>query len=214
MSARQAPRNFFAAFGNIWALAGLLVSAVSIFNWLVGVIDLPLAAVVAGLLGSLRAALYPIVDFLFGWLELTDVWRDGIIVYAAVGAAMLRTLARGAFGYARGLWPDSLAEEGALLNACAAIFNSFFGIVAAYVLWPLAIVYIFLNPLEVESGDGDFLGFWDGVPVVSPGVRQILGLQAPLYVVRADLRVVFMLQLVAIAALLAIFALLNLVAAR
>lgn len=196
--------NLSAAFGNIWALAGLLVSAVSIFNWLVGVVDLPLATVVIGLLGALRQALYPIVNFLFGWLDLTDVWRDGIIVYAAGGAAMLRTLARGTFEYARSIWPESLTDGTSRHLAWGAVLTTFFGTVVAYALWPLAILYILFYPLEVER-DGRFAGFW--------GADDVMVRTSPDgYIVRADLRIVFTLQLFAIALLLALFAIFNLVA--
>ena len=91
-------KDFKAAFGSVWALLGVIISAALVFNWLSGVLKIGLSALFAKLLGTFRSVFHPVVEFLTGWaipwlpfLALSER-KDGLVLRLAIGGATLRTV--------------------------------------------------------------------------------------------------------------------------
>jgi hypothetical protein len=90
-------KDFKAAFGSVWALMGVLISAVAVFNFLSRVLQVGLSELFAQLFGAFRAVFHPMIDVLTGWaipwlpvLALPE-WKDGMVVWFVFGGAAART---------------------------------------------------------------------------------------------------------------------------
>jgi hypothetical protein len=205
-------KDFKAAFGSMWALMGVLISAVAVFNFLSRVLKIGLSELFAQLLGAFRNVFHPIIEFLTGWaipwlpfLALPE-WKDGFLLWFVAGGAVLRTLLvhRTNLG-AKSDEADPLDHFriGSLwiqLPSAGTGVGQILRIVLSLVAWPIGLLAILSTPIIAYSAKNDnFLSY--------RREYRLISLRDGTY--RYDLQHVWAMQLAAVFGVVTILTLLN-----
>lgn len=196
------------AFGTTWKAVGIMLTAMSLYAFAARVWGTPLSELVAALVGAYQALFHPIVGALFGWLpfELGPLAKDLLIIWFAIGGSLARTfydLFETGAGKTTAKWSRPLLSSG--LDAL--IFNNILLRVLCLwlcvLLWPLALIFLLIKPkVCVSTGGKKYALIGDRDVIPTWGGQQH-------YAVRHDLRIVFALYLVAVAAVVGVVAVLN-----
>lgn len=193
-------KDFKAAFSSIWAQIGMLISAVAVFNFLTEALQLGLSEFFARVLSVFRFVFHPVVDVLTFWLpfELSDLWKDGIVLWLALGGATARAFVayRGTIAQSQDT-PNNRSFN--LLARSRTLWPV--GVLLCLLVWPLMLPIFFNAPIVVRLSpvghtprrDNRYecvnQGDWLAQKIIWPGTA--------LY--ECDLRTVFALQVAAVA---------------
>jgi hypothetical protein len=191
-------KDFKAAFGSVWALLGVIMSAVAVFNWLSSVLKIGLSALFQQLLTSFRSVFHPVIEAITGWvipwlpfLALPE-WKDGLVLWFAVGGAVART---SVMAQLRQNTID-IAPLNPPAMATFVIANS----VTCLILWPLYVVSFAIRPIAFSKNAGRLIIFETSKALERKDIN---------FVYDHDRRTVFAMQPAAVTAVVITLILLN-----
>jgi hypothetical protein len=184
------------AFGQTWKVVGILLTAMSVYAFVVRVWGISLSDLVQAIVGAYQALFHPLIAAAFGWLhiELSPFAKDMVMIWFAVGASLARTFydlfetgaGKTPAKWSRpllGAWDASVFNNPILRSLCLAI---------CVLIWPLGLMLLLSKPrVCVSTGGRKFalIGDRDAIP-------QWNGQQH--YAVKHDLRIVFAMYLGAV----------------
>jgi len=196
------------AFGTTWKAVSIMLTAMSVYAVLTQLRPMDLSALVAALVHAYETLFHGLVDSVVGWtgLTLTPLAKNILIVWSAIGGSLARTfydLFETGAGKTSARWSRPLLS----LGLDRLIFNNWLlrsmCLVAAVVLWPVALALLLRKPkVCVSDGGRKYALVGDSDEIPSWGGQQH-------YKVRQDLRFVFLIYLLAVAAVIGAVALLN-----
>jgi hypothetical protein len=194
-------RDFQAAFRNMWVWAGILLSAVALYELGGRTVSLPANDLAERIVTAYRTIFHPVVDMMLGWLplKLTSAIKDGVVIYLSLGGAVARTFV----ALTEEVKDGDVHADPLLDPFVGAPVRRLLGAALSGLFWPVMALLLWTRPIVVRFQ-----------PVMYPGTRQkrwwrrrrMLRREAASYAVKAranktfdhDLRVVFILQVSAV----------------
>jgi len=183
-------RSFQTAFGSIWNILGILAAAISLFSLVVKIYDLPLVEALYALLTAYRQIFHTIVDFMFYWfpdLHLKDWHKDAISLWVIIGGVVNRTTMYIFQERSEHIKNDYFiaGHDVELINWLVEERWRRYSILPliSILAWPVLIFLLFISPYAEAEADEDSVRLYDFHP------RDDY-----LY----DIRIIFLIQLVAV----------------
>ena len=199
-------RDFQAAFRNVWVSVGIVISAVALFEFGARTFSLPSGDLVEAATASYRAIFHPVVEALFSWLPvvLTPALKDTAVIYLAAGGATARTFV----ALTEKIEEGDVHADPLLDPFVGATLRRIVGALVGGLAWPLVAVVLWSRPIVVRFQPALYAGtrrtgWWRR--------RRMLRREPAAYMARAranktfdhDLRAVFILQVLAVFAVVA-----------
>lgn len=147
-------KDFKAAYGDFWNVIGVLISGVSIFNFLARTFQIDPSPLLQRLLDAYRSIFHPLIDFFFGWvpIHLTPELKDGVSLYFVIGGAVARTY----LTLTRAVGKQAVHADGDRFMRWFVVspFTRLIGLVVCLLLWPLMLIVFWMRPIVVNfSGE-------------------------------------------------------------
>jgi len=198
-----------AAFTSVSSWIGILLAAVAVFTWFARTMRISLGEVFSRIRSAYEALFYPIADFVTGWtgLDLTPTQKDLLLLYMLLAGAFALTLfvIITGFNKATSKTANTSALDTIAHYLCHRPIQQTAVIAAAGLAWPLLVPVFLATPVLLRSSDFAMLWSWAGIASYNKADPQTSWAGWAFI----DLRAVFVLQTVAIAAVVTGLALCN-----
>lgn len=184
-------REFYAAYFGVWKPISIVFGAIVLFSWAAGAFDISLAELFHQIVATYQRLLYPVVEFMFGWLLawLPDWWRDASVFYLVIGGAVARTL--WSFYERQDTRGDIYGPPviGRIRNRWAQLS----AVILTVPFWPVTLAPMLLAPYVMRNDN-------NGNLVAGTRKKYEQWLARPALKYQCNLRWVFLLQLLAVLA--------------
>lgn len=192
-----------------WTAVSIALTAASIWALIVRTWDIDLSTFMQAVVNAYQTVFHNLIETLFGWLpfKLSALTKDLMVIWFAVGTSLARTfffLFETGSGRGVAKWSSPLFNR----QTDDVIFNTpvlrTLLLLAAVVFWPLAMVLLLRKPKLCFSKGGQKYALVGGAADI-----PTYGGSGPAYIVKHDLRLVFIRFLLLVAACVGGFSLLN-----
>lgn len=184
-----------AAYFGVWKPVGIVFGAIALFSWMAEAFDFSLAELFRSVLETYKTLLYPIIDFLLGWLfrSLPYWWRDVAVFYFVIGGAVARTL--WTFYERQDQRGDMFGPPviGRVRNRWAQLS----AVILTVPFWPVTLIPMLIAPYVMRNTK-------NGNLVAGTRAKYSEWRQRPALQYQCNLRWVFLLQLFAVMACVAV----------